>query len=94
VKVPQPTGRAAASIKARGRASGGSIAFGGSKAEYFPWLNFGGRVGRNRRIERARVEPDRYIYTTISEKKGDTEAAIDKALKEVLDGAGFERKGF
>ena len=92
-KVPVISGKAASSIKPRASARGASIAFGGTAAEYFPWLNFGGRVGRNQSIVRERVEPDRYIYATIIAKRGETEAAVDGAVKEVARQAGFETKG-
>lgn len=91
-RVPRVSGRAASSVKARGSARGASIAFGGSKAEYFPWLNFGGRVGRNRSIVRDRVTPDRYVYTEIIAKKEETEAAVDDAIKVVARSAGFETR--
>ena len=91
--VPVLTGRAAASIKPRASTRGAGIAFGGSAAEYFPWLNFGGRVGRGGSIVRERVEPDRYIYRAVSSQKEETAAAADEAVKDVARRAGFETKG-
>lgn len=89
-KVPHRTGRAADSIKPRSTNRGGSIAFGGRAAEYMPWLNFGGRVGRNRSIFRELVKPDRYIYTTISEHREETAKAADQAIERAAKSAGFE----
>ena len=100
-KVPSRSGRAAASIKARGRASGASIAFGGTAAPYYPWLDFGGSVGRGHKpgvawsgaIKRDWNVPGRYVYPAISEARPDTERAVELAVKEAAEGAGFETRG-
>lgn len=47
-RVPRRTGRAAESIKVRKQQSGAALAVGGAKAGYYPWLDFGGTVGRGR----------------------------------------------
>ena len=46
--VPRRSGRAADSIKVRKQSAGASLAVGGTKAPYYPWLDFGGTVGRGR----------------------------------------------
>lgn len=91
-RTPKVSGAAQSSIKPKGSARGAAISFGGTKAEYFPWLNFGGRVGRNKSIERDRMTPDRYIYTSIADKKEETEAAVDDAIRDTARDAGFETK--
>jgi len=94
-KVPRISGKAAGSIKPRASVRGASIAFGGTAAPYMPWLNFGGRVGRRKSIVRERVTPDRYIYTTIGQKRDDISDAADDAIVDVARHAGFETgKGF
>lgn len=99
-KVPG-SGGAAGSIKPRGTTRGASIAFGGTAAPHMPWLNFGGSVGRGHRpgvpwsgaIKRDRVEPDRYIYSTIKENGDRIRSEIDGSLKRLILGAGFETRG-
>jgi len=93
-KVPRRTGRAASSIKARSTASSASIAFGGSIAPYYFWLDFGGSTGRGHidktadsgAIHREWMgKPDgegRYLYPTIREHIPDT----TKRLGDVIDG--------
>ncbi|MDM4721158.1 HK97 gp10 family phage protein [Micromonospora sp. WMMA1363] len=46
-KVPKRTGRAAGSLKMRSTRTAVRIAMGGPRAPYYPWLDFGGRVGPN-----------------------------------------------
>lgn len=48
-KVPHRHGHARGSIKARKQQRGAAIAVGGTKAPYFPWLDFGGTVGKGRK---------------------------------------------
>lgn len=100
-KVPHRSGRAAGSIKPRAGAKGAAIAFGGSSAPYFPWLNFGGSTGRGHvpgtggsgAIKRPLVKPDRYVYSTITDRQEKTRDAVDKAITSVAHGAGFETRG-
>ncbi len=41
-QVPWKTGKAARSVRPRASQRGAGIAFGGSSAPYYPWLDFGG----------------------------------------------------
>jgi hypothetical protein len=93
--VPRRTGAAAGSIRARATQRGAGIAFSDSdgSVSYFPWLNFGGRVGRHGSIERSTVTPDRYIYSTILTEREETMRAVDEAVKEVAGRAGFDTEG-
>ncbi len=94
-KVPRKTGAAAGSIRARATQRGAGIAFSDSDGSvpYFPWLNFGGRVGRHGSIERSTVTPDRYIYSSILSARDETMRAVDDAVKKVAGQAGFDTEG-
>lgn len=92
-KVERLTGRAAASLKPRATSSGAGIAFGGSAAEHYPWLDFGGRVGRNRSIVREIVPGGRYVYPTIGESKEEIGQMADDAIRTVAKRADFETRG-
>lgn len=91
-KMPSISGKAQSSITPRARQSGASIAFGGSKAPYEPWLDFGGSVGRGGRIKRPFIKEGRYLYPTIRESRSDIQDATDDALKTVIRNAGFEQR--
>ena len=104
-KMPHVSGRAAGSVKPKARSSGASIAWGGTAAPYMPWLDFGGSVGKGhqtgvawsgsvkREWKGVPTGSGRYVYPSISEARSDTEAAIDLAIKEVAEAAGFETRG-
>lgn len=104
-RVPHRSGDAAASIKARASSRGASIAFGGTKAPYFPWLDFGGSTGRGhqkgvsgsgsiKREWRGRpVGEGRYIYPAIRAMRPQTERAVDRAIAAAADATDFETRG-
>lgn len=48
-KVPQVSGAARRSMVARSTRTSARVAVGGKKAPYYPWLDFGGTVGRGRK---------------------------------------------
>ena len=101
-KVDRRSGRAASSIKGRGSNQGAAVAFGGSRAPYLPWLDFGGSTGRGHRpgvywsgsIKRewkgVPVGEGRYVYPAISEERGDTQRVAEEAVRLVAQRAGFE----
>jgi hypothetical protein len=95
-KVPRRSGRAAASVKGRASGRNASIVAGGRAAPHFPWLDFGGSVGRGHRprvpwsgaIRRDwRGKPGgegRYIYPTIREERDEIIEGADQAVERVL----------
>lgn len=92
-KVPARTGRAAASIKVRKSQSAAVLAVGGSQAEYFPWLDFGGAVGRAKSVKRPFLQGGRYIYPTLKEKNAQVKAKVDEVLERMARQAGFDTSG-
>lgn len=97
-RMPFRTGRAASSVKPRATAKGASIAAGGTKAPYYPWLDFGGSVGRGHvsgqawsgAIKRDAPKGGRYIYPAIGEERDEIAAAVDAAVEHVSRQAGFD----
>lgn len=87
-RVPKRSGKAARSIKARSTRTAVRIAAGGSRAPYFPWLDYGGRVGRNRSVQRAFMKDGRYIYAGYFAKKEEFTAVLTQALLDVAAQAG------
>lgn len=89
-KIPRRSGRAAASLKAKSTQTAVRVAAGGTKAPYYPWLDFGGRVGRKRSVKRPFIGEGRYIYPALAAKRDDFEAALTAALVASAESAGFE----
>lgn len=88
-KVPAITGAARASIKARSTRTSARLSVGGRKAPYFPWLDFGGRTGVNRSVERAFYTDGRYVFVTLKEVRPQIEQALKDGLTQVARDAGL-----
>lgn len=89
-RIPRRTGRAAGSLKARSTQTAVRVAAGGARAPYYPWLDFGGRVGRRKSVKRPFIGEGRYIYPALAAKRHDFELALAMALTHTARSAGLE----
>lgn len=89
--VPRgPSGAARASLKARSGQREAVAVGGGRKAPYYPWLDFGGRVGRKRSVERRVIKEGRYLYPSWSQNRKRILELLADEIAEVAKGAGLE----
>jgi hypothetical protein len=88
--MPRRTGAAAKSLKVRSTQKAVRIAAGGKGAEYYPWLDFGGRTGRNKSVKRPFISDGRYLYPALAATRPQFEAAVAKALTDAAQSAGLE----
>lgn len=84
-QVPVLTGRAQKSVKARASAQRSSVVGGGPNVPYYPWLEFGGRVGRGKSVSRQKVKAGRYIWPAVARHHDDHLDEYVKALNSLLD---------
>lgn len=91
-KIPRRRGRARASVKAKSTRTLARVSGGGSRAPYYPWLDFGGRIGRGRSISRPFKKEGRYIYPAYNRLKasGEFQEILSEALVDVARQAGIE----
>lgn len=89
-RVPKRSGRAAASLKPRSTQTSVRVAAGGPRAPYYPWLDFGGRVGRRKSVRRPFIGDGRYIYPALAEKHDEFIEAMQEALIGAAESAGLE----
>ena len=87
--VPTRTGKARASIKVGSSQRAAQLKVGGTKAEYFPWLDFGGTVGRKHATRRRFIKEGRYIYPSLRKKRGDAEDKLFEVVGRLTDRAGL-----
>lgn len=87
-RVPRRSGRASRSYRPRAGQRGAAVAFGGPKAEYVPWLDFGGRVFRHGRtskpITRPVVRGGRYLYPAIADNLESVQDDVVAGLEDIL----------
>lgn len=89
-KVPRKSGRAAASVKARSTRTAVRVVGGGNRVPYYPWLDFGGRVGRNKSVRRPFLKEGRYIYASYFANTDEFTKVLEAALLDVARQAGVE----
>jgi hypothetical protein len=88
--VPKQSGRAARSIKAKSTRTAARIGAGGSRAPYFPWLDFGGKTGRNRSVDRPFYKEGRYLWKGYVVKRDELTASLTRTLNDVAEQAGLD----
>jgi hypothetical protein len=88
-RVPKDTGKAVGSIKARSTQSLVRVAAGGSKAPYYPWLDFGGRVGKNNSVSRPFLKRGRYLYRSYHENRDEFVEVLSSRLRQQARLAGL-----
>lgn len=90
-RVPRRSGRAAGSLRAASTADRVRVKGGGARAPYYPWLDFGGRVGRRRSVKRTFYPDGRFLYAAYFELRGSAkfDEAIVKAIVDTAAAAGI-----
>lgn len=89
-KIPKRSGRAARSLKAKSTRTQARVGVGGPSAPYYPWLDFGGRVGRRKRTVRPFIKEGRYLFPGLSESHRDVQRVLERTLSGVVRAAGLE----
>lgn len=88
--VPRRTGRAAKSIKARSTRTAAKVTSGGPRAPYMPWLDYGGKVGRNDTAARPFIADGRYVYPAYRSKREEFERVLRESLADAARAGGLE----
>lgn len=88
--IPRRSGAAAASLKVRSTQREARVAAGGRKAAYYPWLDFGGRVGRQHATKRPFYKEGRYIYPSLRKNRDEITQVMMTAVADLARGAGLE----
>ena len=83
---PPTGGHASSSVVAMGK----EVRGGGAAFPYFPWLDFGGRVGRGNSISRPFMKTGRYIWRGYVTLKPQVEDNMEHALVGAIRLTGLE----
>jgi len=86
--IPRRTGRARASVKTSSTRTLARVTAGGRKAPYYPWLDFGGRVGPNASVRRPFLKDGRYLYKGYFVKRKEFADRLRRALIGIAIAAG------
>ena len=89
-RVERRSGRAARSIKAKSTRTAARVIGGGPRVPYYPWLDFAGKVGPKRSVQRPLRPEGRHIYPGLGEQRDEIHRALVNSLINVADSAGIE----
>ena len=89
-KVPHRSGKAAGSIRKASTQTAVRVKEGGKRAEYMPWLDFGGKVGRKKSVRRPFLKEGRFLYAGLHAEREQIMAAVEKALLDAAASAGVD----
>lgn len=92
-RVPRRTGRAAGSVRAASTQASARVKGGGARVPYYPWLDFGGSVGRNNSVHRPFLKEGRYIWKAFADRRAAVQDELKDALVDVARKAGLEPRG-
>lgn len=95
-KVPTRSNRAAKSVRAMSSQREAKVVGGGAKVPYYPWLDFGGRVGKGRTgpktgaTSRPFYTKGRYIYPSFEHNRERIYAKVTEGLVDLARSAGLD----
>lgn len=89
-RVARQSGRAQRSIKASSTRTLSRVKGGGPRQPYYPWLDFGGRVGRKRSVKRRFIKSGRYIYPSYAAKRSFIQAQLTIGMTKLAERQGWK----
>ena len=92
-RVPKRSGRAAKTVKAKSTRTETRVSGGSTKSPYYAWLDFGGRVGPRKSVQRPFIKQGRYIYPGLGENYDQVQEILIRGLLDVARAAGVEVEG-
>ena len=83
------TGRTRKSVRATSTRVASKVTGGGARVPWYPWIDFGGRVGRKRSVHRAFDKNGRYIYPGYHANRDEIKKALYDGLVATAEAAGI-----
>lgn len=83
--IPRRSGRAAGSLRAASTQTGSRVRGGSARAPYYPWLEFGGAIGRRDHTIRKHEKGGRYLFPALARERPRIEQKLNALLEEIAD---------
>lgn len=87
---PGRGGHAKDSIRVASTRTATRVKAGSNRMPYYPWLDFGGAVGRGNSVRRPFIKEGRYIYAAYNDNKPEIERVLKAELEAVINAAGLD----
>lgn len=92
-RIKSVSGKTRRSVRATSTRTESRVTGGGARVPWYPWFDFGGRVGRKRSVHRSFLPSGRYIYPGAAAEMPKIREALEAALIEIAEQAGVEVDG-
>jgi multidrug efflux pump subunit AcrA (membrane-fusion protein) len=89
-RVPTKTGRARASLRAQSSQREARVVGGSKKVPYYGWLEFGGRIGKDRSVRRPFVQGGRYLWPSYAAQRAQVAQVIAGELDALMKRTGLD----
>lgn len=89
-RIPSRTGAAAASLRLASSQRETRVRAGGRKAPYYAWLDFGGKTGPQRSVDRPFYRQGRYVYPGLSATRERVQKTLQDGMTALAQSAGLE----
>lgn len=89
-RIPERSGRARRSVRTASTQTSARVSGGGARAAYYPWLDFGGRVGRRKHTVRPFIHSGRFIYAGYAANVDRVKDVYADALVRLVETSGLE----
>jgi hypothetical protein len=66
---------------------------GGARVPWYPWIDFGGSVGRKRSVHRAFLPDGRFIYPGFAARRDEIAGVIGDEMRRMAAGLGWDVTG-
>jgi hypothetical protein len=87
---PPAGGHARDSLRVASTSNAARVRGGGRQFSYYPWLDFGGRVGRRKSVKRPFLKSGRYLWKAYSDRHEEVQKKLEDGLKKLAESVGFE----
>lgn len=89
-KIPTRSGAARRSLRTASTRTAVRVRGGGGRVPYFPWLDYGGKVGPDRSVSRPFRKEGRYVYPTYYAVRDQVVTVLADELRQVAASAGWD----
>jgi hypothetical protein len=89
-RAPERSGALRKSIRATASQTGSFVREGNAKVPYASWIDFGGRVGRNRSVSRPFMKGGRILYPAFAERRSAVVDAYDDVIVDLIRRSGLD----
>lgn len=87
---PARGGHARDSIKVASTRTAARVSAGGKRWPYYAWLDFGGRVGPGKSVQRPFLKSGRYIWKAFDDHREEIQGVLQRELADLARRAGLD----